>query len=94
MGWVINVTPRPLYPRERDPVLTVQEAGWAPGPVGTGGENLALTGIGSPDHPACSDSQYRLRHPDSRISTSTWNELRAPRPEIRGLVLSTDFSLL
>jgi hypothetical protein len=22
-GWVVNVTPRPLYPRERDPVLTV-----------------------------------------------------------------------
>ena len=26
-GWVINVTTRPLYPRESDPVPTVQEAG-------------------------------------------------------------------
>jgi hypothetical protein len=31
-----------LYPRER-PI--VQEAGWAPGPVWTGAENLALSGF-------------------------------------------------
>jgi len=30
-----------LYPMERDPVPIVQEAGWAPGPVWTGAENLA-----------------------------------------------------
>ena len=30
-GWVVNATPRPLYPRERDPVAVVQEAGWVPG---------------------------------------------------------------
>ena len=40
-GWVVNVTPRPLYPRERYPVPIVQEAGWAPGPVWTDAENLA-----------------------------------------------------
>ena len=38
--WMVNATPRPLYPQERDPVPTVQEAGWAPGPVWTGAENL------------------------------------------------------
>ena len=27
MGWVVNCTPRPLYPRERYLVLIVQEAG-------------------------------------------------------------------
>jgi hypothetical protein len=26
MGWVVNATHRPLYPRERDPVPIVQEA--------------------------------------------------------------------
>ena len=41
MGWVVNATPRLLYPRERDPVPIVQEAGWATGPVWTGAENLA-----------------------------------------------------
>ena len=39
-----------------DPILTVQEAGWAPGPVWTGAENLAPTGFLSPDHPARSES--------------------------------------
>ena len=33
----------------KDAVPIVQEAGWAPGPVWTGAENLAPTGIRSPD---------------------------------------------
>ena len=33
----------------KDPIPIVQEAGWAPGPVWTGAENLELTGIRSPD---------------------------------------------
>ena len=36
----------------KDPVSIVQEAEWVPGPVWTGAENLASTGIGSPDRPA------------------------------------------
>jgi hypothetical protein len=28
---MVNATPRPLYPREKDPVPIVQEAVWAPG---------------------------------------------------------------
>jgi len=36
----------------KDPVPIVQEAGWAPGLVWTGAENLAPTGIRFPDHPA------------------------------------------
>jgi len=47
-------------PRER-PGTHLQEVGWAPGPVWTGAENLALTGIRSPDRPARSQSLYRLR---------------------------------
>ena len=45
--------PAALYPG-KDPVPIVQEAGWAPGPVWTGAENLAPTGIRSSDRPACS----------------------------------------
>jgi hypothetical protein len=40
--WMVNAMPRPLYPRERDPVPIVQEAEWAQGPVWTGAENLTL----------------------------------------------------
>ena len=57
-----NATPRPLYPWERDPVLTVQEAGWVPRLVRTGADNLVLTVIRSPDRPACSDSLHRLSY--------------------------------
>jgi len=38
----------------KDPVPIVQEGGRAPGPVWTGTENLAPTGIRSPDYRACS----------------------------------------
>jgi hypothetical protein len=43
--------PQPLSTPRKDPVTIVQEAGWAPGPVWTGAENLAPTGIPSLDHP-------------------------------------------
>jgi len=41
MGLVVNAVPRPLYPRERDQVAIVQEAGWAPGQVWTGAKIFA-----------------------------------------------------
>jgi hypothetical protein len=52
-----------LYPGE-EPVPIVQEAGWAPGPVWTGAENLAPSGIRSPDRPARIQSLYQLSYPD------------------------------
>ena len=48
---------------EKDPVPIVQEAGWATGPVLIGVENLAPTGIRSPDCPVRSKSLYRLHYP-------------------------------
>jgi len=51
-------TPRPVrtLPLGKDLVPIVQEAGWAPGPVWTGGKSRP-TGILSP---ACSQSLYWL----------------------------------
>ena len=54
--------PQTLFTPGKDPVPIVEEAGWAPGPVWTGAENLAHTGIQSPDCPARSHSLYRLRY--------------------------------
>jgi len=54
--------PAAIYPG-KDPVPIVQEAGWTTGPVWTGEENFAPTGIRSPDRPTCSQSLYRLRYP-------------------------------
>ena len=60
-GWS---TPRPdRFTPKKDLVPTVREAEWAPGPVWTGAENTAQTGIRSPDRPARSESLYRLRYP-------------------------------
>ena len=36
-GWVVSSTPRPQFTPGKDPVPILQEAGWAPGPVWTGG---------------------------------------------------------
>ena len=47
----------------KDPVPIVQEAGWAPGPVWTGAENLAPAGNRFPEPPARSESLYRLSYP-------------------------------
>jgi hypothetical protein len=55
--------PRLLFTPRKEPVPIVQEARWAPGPVWTDAENLAPTGFRFPDHPACSQSLYRLCYP-------------------------------
>jgi hypothetical protein len=44
--------PGRTLPPGKDAVLTVQEAGWAPGPVWTAAENHAPTGIRFPGRPA------------------------------------------
>jgi hypothetical protein len=51
-GWGVSVRPRPLFTPGKDPVPIVQKAGWAPGPVWTGAENLVSTGILSSHRPA------------------------------------------
>jgi hypothetical protein len=64
--WRVSLTPRPLFTPRKDPVHIVEGAGWVPGPVWTGAENFAPTGIRSPDLPARSQSLYRLRYPAHR----------------------------
>jgi len=62
-GWVVSVTPWPLFTSGIGSVPIVQEAGWAPRPVWTCVENLAPTSIRSPNRPARSQSLYLLRCP-------------------------------
>ena len=62
-GLGVSVTPQLLFTPRKDPVPIVQEAGWAPGPVWTGAENLTPAGIQCPDRPAHSQSLYRLSYP-------------------------------
>ena len=51
----------------KEPVPIVQEAGWAPGPVWTGAENLAPTGILSPDRQARSSVAISTELPGPQI---------------------------
>jgi hypothetical protein len=61
-GWGDSVTPPPLFNSGKEPVTIVKEAGWAPGPVWTGVENLASIGIRFPDRPVRIQSLYQLRY--------------------------------
>ena len=38
-GWVVSSKPRPHFTPGKDPVPILQEVGWAPGPVWTGGKS-------------------------------------------------------
>ena len=59
--WVVSSTPRPYFTSGKDPVPILQEAGWAPGPVWTGG-NSRPHRDSIPDRPARSQSLYRLSY--------------------------------
>ena len=60
-GWVVS-TPRPYFTPGKDPVSTLQEGGWAPGPVWTGGKPLPHRDS-IPDRPARSQSLHRMSYP-------------------------------
>ena len=70
--WVVNATPQSIYPRERDTLPIVQDAGWAPGQFWTGVENLATTGLRSPYRPARSESLHRLSYPGPHLNMYTY----------------------
>jgi hypothetical protein len=62
-GWLVNVKPRPHYPRELPD--THRPGGWL-GPtagVWKGAENFAPAGIRSPKRPSRNKSPYRLSYP-------------------------------
>ena len=64
-GWVVNATPRPLYPRERRG--TPCTGGWVGPRAGLDGcRKSRPTGVRSPDRAACSESLYRLSYPGPR----------------------------
>ena len=58
---MVSSTPRPHFTSGKEPVPIIQEAGWAPGPVWTGGKSRPHRDS-IPDHPARSQSLYRLSY--------------------------------
>ena len=61
-GSVISSAPWPHFAPGKDMVPILQEAGWAPGPVWTGGKSRPHRDL-IPDHPARSQSIYRMSYP-------------------------------
>ena len=61
-GWFVSSTPLPHFTAGKDQVPIVQQAGWAPGPVWTGGKSRPHRNS-IPDRPAFGQSLHRLRYP-------------------------------
>ena len=59
--WVVSSTPWPHFTPEKDPIPILQEAGWASGPVWTGGKSRPHRDS-IPDRPAHSQSLYWLSY--------------------------------
>ena len=65
-GWVVSSMPRLYFTPGKDPVPILQEVGWAPGPVWTGGKSRPHRDS-IPDRPARSQSLYWLSYPAQKI---------------------------
>ena len=59
---MVSSTPRPHFTPGKDPVPILQEAGWAPGTVSTGGKSRRHRDS-IPDRPVRSQSLYRRSYP-------------------------------
>jgi hypothetical protein len=59
---VVSSTPRPHFTPGKDPIPILQAAGWAPGPVWTGGKSRRHRDS-IRDRPARSQSLYQLSYP-------------------------------
>jgi len=71
-GWMVSSTPRPHFTPGKDPVPIVQEAGWAPGPVWTGGKSRPHRDS-IPDRPARCQSLYRLSYRAHKWNSTVFN---------------------
>ena len=60
-GWVVSSTHWPHFIPRKDPVPILQENGWAPAPVWTGGKSRPHQDS-IPDRPTHSQSLYRLSY--------------------------------
>ena len=70
-GWVVSCTPRPHFTPGKEPVPIFQEAGWALGPVWTGGKSCPHRDS-ILDCPARSQSLYQLSYLAYSSSLSTY----------------------
>ena len=65
-GWVVSSMPRPHFTPGKEPVPILQEAGWTPGPVWTGGKSRPYQDS-IPDRPARSSVAVLTELPGPRV---------------------------
>ena len=80
---MVSSTPRPHFTPGKDPVPILQEAGWAPGLVWTGGKSRPYRDS-IPDRPARSQSLYRLSYPAHKYYNiiNLWDHRRICSPSL------------
>jgi len=94
-GWVVSRTPRPHFTPGKDTVPILQEAGWAPGPVWTGGKS-SPNRDSIPNRPACSQLLYWLSylvHIEILVITKYYTGLRISMNSIQILCILDRASL-
>ena len=82
-GWVVSSTPRPHFTPGKNTVPILQEVGWAPGPVWTGGKSRPHRDS-IRDRPARSQSLYQLSYPDHTEWPRGFQEVKVPRLHDKG----------
>ena len=92
-GWVVSSTPRPHFTPGKDPIPILQEAGWAPGPVWTGGRSRHHRDS-IPDRPARSQSLYRLSYPPPHTHTHIYIYNTRPKQSCMRAVYLTHLTFL
>ena len=80
-GWVVSSTFRPHFTPGKDPVPILQEAGWVPGPVWTGGKSRPHRDS-ILDRPARIQSLHRLSYPAHYSGSIIFTKSNA-RPRIQ-----------
>ena len=85
--WVVSSTPRPHFTPVIDPVPILQEAGWAPGPVWTGGK---ISSPGKTRYP----SYRRLGEPQGRSGRAkksrSYRDSISDRPACSSVAIPTE----
>ena len=87
---MVSSTTRPHFTVGKDPVPIVQEAGWAPGPVWTGGK-IRPHRVSIADHPASNQWLYRLSYPVHHCSSYLLDFIIIPLYSSHSFVLSVSF---
>ena len=90
---MVSSTPRPHFTLGKDTVPILQEAGWAPGPVWTGGKSRPHRDS-IPDRPARSQSLYQLSYRAHKIKCIVYcskSEVDIGRNWIRALRLKNRY---